>query len=109
MSQASRFRADVERFAFTAAVTFPDLLEESGLKPEHFSNEIIAQAFEAISRCGQRTPDDRLSVVEVAARAGLSVEALRPALQAQVFTPDQARTWWRKALDLATAEAFVAE
>ena len=108
MSQAARFRADVERFAFTAAITFPDLLEESGLRPEHFATEIIAQAFEAIPRCSQRTPDGRLSVVEVAARAGISVEALRPALQAQVFTADQARTWWRKALDLATAEAVVA-
>lgn len=104
---SARFRADVERFAFAGAIAFPDLVEESGLKPEHFATEIIGQAWEAIPRCG-RTTDDRLSVVEVAARAGLAAEALRPVLQAQVFTADQARTWWRKALDLAKAEAVVA-
>lgn len=107
MSASARFRADVERFAFAGAIAFPDLVEESGLKPEHFATEVIGQAWEAIPRCG-RTTDDRLSVVEVAARAGLAAEALRPVLQAQVFTADQARTWWRKALDLATAEAVVA-
>lgn len=106
MSQAARFRADVERFAFAAAVAFPDLLEESGLRPEHFSTEIIAQAWEAIPRCG-RTSDGRLSVVEVAAHAGLAAESLRPILQATVGSAEQARTWWRRAADLATAEAVV--
>lgn len=106
MSASARFRADVERFAFAGAIAFPDLVEESGLKPEHFATEIIGQAWEAIPRCG-RTTDDRLSVVEIAAHAGLAVEALRPVLQAQVFNPEQARTWWRRALDLSTAEAVV--
>lgn len=104
---SARFRADAERFAFAGAIAFPDLVEESGLKPEHFATEIIGQAWAAIPRCG-RTTDDRLSIVEVAAHAGISAEALRPVLQAKVFTADQARTWWRRALDLATAEAVVA-
>lgn len=101
-----RFRGEAERFAFAGAIAYPDLLDESGLAPEHFATEIIGQAFAAIPQCG-RTTDDRLSVVELAAHAGIPVETLRPVLQAQVFTADQARGWWTKVRDLATTDAVL--
>lgn len=99
-------RADVERFAFAAALRFPDLVEESGVRQEHFATGPLGEAWAALPKVVMRTPDGRVAVLHVAAASGVAAETLARAAAAEVFDSGQARTWWEELLDLASADAL---
>jgi len=103
---AAQRRGDVERFAFAAGLRFPDLVEESGVQPEHFATGPLADGWGALPKVTMRTPDNRVPVMHVATASGVAVETLARATAAEVYTPEQARTWWGELLDLASADAL---
>lgn len=105
----ARQRTDVERFALAAALKYPDLVEESGLKPEHFAAEALGEAFAALPRVTMRTPEGQIAAMHLAEASGVSIATLREALACQAYDPEQARHWWSKLRDLANADALVAE
>lgn len=106
---AARQRSNVERFAIAAALRYPDLVEESGLKPEHFASEPLGEAFASLRRVTMRTTDGQVAAMHVAEASGVPLATLREALACQSYDPEQARHWWAKLRDLAAADALVFE
>ncbi len=102
-------RDGVEKFALIGMVTFPALIEESGLLPEHFADRRVARAVAALPNCRIRGVKGEINFAELCRLVEEDYQGFQRFIGAFVSDIDQARGFCRELLDLATADVLADE
>ena len=84
-------RDGVEKFALIGMVTFPALIEESGLLPEHFADRRVARAVAALPNCRIRGVKGEINFAELCRLVEEDYQGFQRFIGAFVSDIDQAR------------------
>jgi hypothetical protein len=97
-------RSVVEKYTVASIMAFPSLLQESGIRPEHFSDELVAKIAAALPLCSIRNARGEMNAHEVCRLVGTDYENFHKFLGAAVFNIEQGRGICRQLRDLASRD-----
>lgn len=90
-------------------MAYPSLLEESGIRAEHFADELVAKIAAVLPHCRIRNAKGEMNAHEVCRLVGTDYENFHKFLGAVVFDIEQGRSVCRQLRDLAARDLLVAE
>lgn len=102
-------RTLIEKYAIASLMAYPALLEESGLRSEHFSDEQVAKIAAVLPRCCIRNPLGQMNAHEVCRHAEMDYAGFHKFLGAAVFDIEQGRGICRQLMDLASRDLLASK